>query len=272
VQDWQQDKKDVQMRMETRNLVCGYNEKTVIKDMNLLFPETGFTALLGPNGAGKSTLLKALTGFLPAREGVVLCAGKDVQTWNKRELAQKLAFIPQELELQFAYQVFEFVLMGRFPYLSLWQNYSSRDIIIVEEVLERLNLSAFRAKIVQELSGGEKQRVLIARALVQQTEVMLLDESLSQLDISYQVEIMQVLHDIAHKDGKLVVLVSHNINLAANYCDHIILLQDGRSVAEGNPETVIRTELLQQVYGIQLQVETNPISGKPNFYYPGLGV
>jgi iron complex transport system ATP-binding protein len=259
------------MHIEIERLSAGYPDKPVLEEVTIRFPEQGFCALLGPNGAGKSTLLKTMVGFLPITSGSISFNGVHIHHWHRLELAKKLAMIPQELEFQFDYQVRELVLMGRFPYLTLWQNYSVKDEEITDEILDILHLRHLAKKYYLELSGGEKQRVLIARALVQQTEVILLDESLSQLDINYQVETMNLLREIATEKEKLVILVSHNINLAANYCDMLYLMKDGKIIAHGTAEEVIQPNLLHQLFGITLDISSNLNTGKPNFQYPGPG-
>lgn len=259
------------MKISIDKLCAGYPEKPVLKEISIDFPEQGFCALLGPNGAGKSTLLKTMVGFLPMTGGDILYDRKSLHDWHRLDLARKIAMIPQELEFQFDYLVRELVLMGRFPYLSLWQNYSARDEEITDETLERLHLTSCMHKHYLELSGGEKQRVLIVRALVQQTEVILLDESLSQLDINYQVEIMNLLRKIASEQGKLVILVSHNINLAANYCDSLYFLKDGTLAANGKPSEVVNSDQLFKLYGIELEVTVNPETGIPSFLFPYSG-
>jgi iron complex transport system ATP-binding protein len=259
------------MRIEIEKLCSGYPGKQVLEEVTIRFPEQGFCALLGPNGAGKSTLLKTMVGFLPITCGTIIYNSIPLHNWHRLDLAKKLAMIPQELEFQFDYQVRELVLMGRFPYLTIWQNYSPKDEETTDEILDILHLRHLATKYYLELSGGEKQRVLIARALVQQTEVILLDESLSQLDINYQVETMNLLRGIATEKEKLVILVSHNINLAANYCDELYLVKEGKLVAHGTAEQVIRPDLLQQLFGINLDISSNLNTGRPNFQYPGPG-
>jgi iron complex transport system ATP-binding protein len=259
------------MNIEIESLSSGYPGKPVLEEVTIQFPEQGFCALLGPNGTGKSTLLKTMVGFLPITCGNIMYNGIRLHDWHRLELAKKLAMIPQELEFQFDYQVRELVLMGRFPYLTMWQNYTQQDEDITDTMMDTLHLSPLAHKFYLELSGGEKQRVLIARALVQYTDVILLDESLSQLDINYQVETMNLLREIATAQQKLVILVSHNINLAANYCDMLYLMKAGKLIEHGTAEQVIRPELLQQLFGITLDISANTNTGRPNFQYPGPG-
>ncbi|PKN72427.1 MAG: ABC transporter [Candidatus Cloacimonetes bacterium HGW-Cloacimonetes-3] len=254
--------------IETKNLSCGYTGEPILKGVSLQIAPGEFCALLGPNGAGKSTLLYALMGYLKADRGEVSIFGKDIAHIKKNYLARQLAFVPQESVQEFDHKVSETVLMGRYPYLGLWQAHSAEDRHAVDEVLEQLKLEDLKDRWLSELSGGEKQRVYIARALVQNTPYILLDESLSQLDINHQLEIMSLLKDIHSKHGKTVLIVSHNLNLAANYADRLIFLKAGELLAEGKPETLMQTDILQQLFGIRLKTALNPNSGRPNIIYP----
>jgi iron complex transport system ATP-binding protein len=220
--------------IETKQLSLGYRKKTVIDDLNISFCEGEFCALLGPNGAGKSTLLKAIIGFLKPQSGEIIIAKKSLESWHSQDLAKEISLIPQDAQLSFDYTVQELVQMGRFPYLGFWQKYSRNDKLVVNEVLEKLNLFNMKDNLYSQLSGGERRRVLIARALVQQTKIMLLDEAFANLDINHQREIMQLLSKIEEEEGKLIVLVSHNINLSAEYCNRIIMMKQGKIIADGN--------------------------------------
>ena len=248
-------------------IVTGYYKQMVIDDLTLTFREGEFCSILGPNGAGKSTLLKAMIGYLPLTKGDIYIKDKNLHDWQKRELAKVLSVIPQEISYQFDYTVTELVLMGRYPYLNYWQTYSTTDRKEVDRILEELHLYPLRYKSYSQLSGGEKQRVNIARALVQKTDIILLDEALVHLDINHQLEIIKLLAEINRNHNKLIVLISHNINLSSDYCDRIIILKDGRLFCEGNPQEVITVENLQRVYDTELQVFANPFTGKPNVFY-----
>lgn len=256
--------------IEIKDLTCGYDQKDVLKGINLKLEQQDFAVILGPNGAGKSTLLYALIGYLPLKKGTVLIQGKPLEHWHKKELAKVIALIPQETAMPYDYTVEEMVLMGRYPWLELMQSYSVKDREIVQDILSKLALTDLAERYYSQLSGGEKQRVLLARALAQQTEVILLDESLSQLDINHQVEFMQLLSEINRRDGKCIVLVSHNINLAANVSTHLIFLKDGKLIANGTPEQVITQSGLKELFDIELTLQINPLSGRPNLVFPGI--
>ncbi|HNQ42849.1 MAG TPA: ABC transporter ATP-binding protein [Candidatus Cloacimonadota bacterium] len=247
---------------------CGYADQDVLHEVELELPPQGFTALMGPNGAGKSTLLYAILGYLKLRRGRVEIFGKNLATYRREALARHIAFIPQEIHNEFDYTVFDTVLMGRYPYLSLMQSYGSTDHAIVDSVLNQLALWDLKDRYLMELSGGEKQRVYIARALAQDTRYILLDESLSQLDINYQLEIMHLLRKITTEQGKAIILISHNLNLAANYADRLIYLKSGRVIHSGSPRELVQTDKLTELFGIALSTAINPISGNPNIIYP----
>ncbi len=247
----------------------GYYNQKVIDELSLSFRTGEFCSILGPNGAGKTTLLKAMIGYLPLISGKIYIGNRDVSDWSRKELSRKISIIPQEINYQFDYTVTELVLMGRYPYINYWQTYNSDDHRQVEKVLEELHLYPLRQKPYSQLSGGEKQRVNIARALVQNTDIILLDEALVHLDINHQLDIITLLADINSKHNKLIIMISHNINLSADYCDRIIILKEGKLFIEGSPVDVLTEENLRLVYGTNLQIFTNPFSGKPNIFYSG---
>ncbi|MBC8384826.1 MAG: ABC transporter ATP-binding protein [Candidatus Cloacimonetes bacterium] len=255
--------------IKIQNLNVGYREKKVIQNLNIDFAKGEFCALLGPNGAGKSTLLKTLVKFLIPMNGEIFLNDQDFGEISNKELAKFISIIPQDFQLQFDYNVFDLVLMGRFPYQKYWQGYSKEDRNIVDNILQRLNLKEFKNKMYSQLSGGEKQRVSIARALAQETPIILMDEAFANLDVNYQVETMQLLSEINRTENKTIILVSHNINLASDYCDRILMMKEGKLTADGKPDEVISEENIKKLYGAELQIITNPVSGKPNLIYPG---
>lgn len=256
--------------IEVKDLSLGYRDKMVIKALDLSFDTGEFCALLGPNGAGKSTFLKALIGYLKPQLGEILILNQKLSEWKTENLAKTISLIPQDSRLQFDYSVEELVLMGRFPYLGFWQKYSSEDRRIVHDILENLDLYDIKNELYSQLSGGERRRVLIARALAQQTPIMLLDEAFANLDINHQLEIMQILSNINKKENKLIILVSHNINLSSEYCSRIIMMKQGKVVADGKPELIVNQIILKQVYKTDLEVIKNPRTGKPNLMYSGI--
>jgi len=262
--DWEKD------MIEVKKLGCAYDNHFVLRELDLRLNSDEFTVLVGPNGAGKSTLIHALLGFMPILEGEVSLFDRPLASYRRSELARLTAFVPQETFFQFDYPVRDIVLMGRYPYLGLMQSWLPGDLEAVDKVLEQLGLSEFADRFFSQLSGGEKQRVLIARALAQETSYIFLDETLSQLDINHQVEIMARLREIVHQSGKGILLISHNLNLGANFADKMVLLSRGRVLGSGSPEKTMQPRLLQELFGLELQTMLNPVTGKPNILYPGV--
>jgi len=254
--------------IKAEDIYCGYPENEVLRGVTLKIPASGFTALLGPNGAGKSTLLYALMGYLKIQKGKIRIMGKDLYEMGKDELAKIIAYIPQEIHNEFDYSVLDTVLMGRYPFMDFLGSYSQADIHKAESTLHLLNLWDLRNRYVQELSGGEKQRVYIARALVQETPYIFLDESLSQLDINYQLEIMRLLKKICAQQDKSIVLISHNLNLSANYADTLIFLKEGKILDLGTPNEMMQSEKLSELFSVPLTIGINPLTNINNIIYP----
>jgi len=252
-----------------KNVSVSYQQKRVLEELSIDFHKGEFCALLGPNGAGKSTLLRAILGFQLEKTGKVYVSGKELHDWPRQELAKQIAIIPQDFQLQFDYTVEDLVLMGRFPYLGRWQNYTNNDEKKVGQILMQLDLVSLKNKLYSQLSGGERRRVSIARALAQETNVLLMDEAFANLDINHQLEIMQLLSEINREHNKLIILVSHNINLASEYCGRIVMLKKGIVIADGTPENIINSKNLKELYNAELKIIKNPVSGKPNLIYPG---
>ncbi len=247
----------------------GYKNRKVIKDFSLNFKKGEFCSLIGPNGAGKSTLLKAIAGFKEISSGTISINNTNISTLTKKTLSTLISIIPQEVILQFDYTIQDIVSMGRFPYLKYLHNYSKNDLQIIEKTLIKMELFDKRKKLFSQLSGGEKQRVSLARVLVQDTDAILLDESFANLDINHQIEIMQILSDINAENGKLIILISHNINLASDYCSRIIMIKEGQLIADGIPQNTINKKSISELYGNAVIVKPNPVTQQPNIFYPG---
>ncbi|MDP8232384.1 MAG: ABC transporter ATP-binding protein [Candidatus Zophobacter franzmannii] len=256
--------------LNIQGLCAGYQTGEILHNLSFSGVKGEFIALLGPNGAGKSTLLKAIVGFIKRSSGTITIADKSIDQFTRKELASQLAFIPQDSFHQFDFTVEELVYMGRFPYLNFIQKYSVEDRDIVESIMNKLGLTKLKNRYLNELSGGERQRVFLARALAQDTELLLLDETFSHLDINHQVELMQLLHNIHQETGKLILLVSHNINLTANFCDRVVLMKEGQIKADGIPSETITEELMKEVYGMDFLIKPNELTNRPNLIYPGI--
>ena len=255
--------------IEIKKITLAYQKENVIENLSMKFEKGEFCALLGPNGAGKSTLLKAIIGYMEPISGEIEIDRTSLKKWHHLELAKQIAIIPQDFQLQFDYTVEELILMGRFPYLGYWQNYSKNDRKVVDDILKQLDLSRLKNEQYSQLSGGERRRVSIARALAQETAILLMDEAFANLDINHQLEIMQLLSRINSEQKKLIILVSHNINLASEYCHRIVMLKNGKIIADGTPGTIINQKMIKDLYEVELTIINNPVSGKPNLIYPG---
>jgi len=248
--------------LEARGLVCGYDGRRVLNGVDLALKRGEFAGLIGPNGSGKTTLLRALAGRLPAQEGEVLLEGMPIAALPRRMVAQRLAVVPQMSSPPFEFTVREIVAMGRTPHLGRLQAERAEDRDAVARALELTDTIALADRPVTELSGGEYQRVVIARALAQQAAIMLLDEPVSHLDIGHQAEILDLLTRLNRNEERTILYVSHDLNLAARYCDYLIALDAGRIVARGRPEEIITEKLIADLYHCRVLVDTGP-SGRP---------
>lgn len=249
--------------LAAEEIVCGYDENDVLHGISLAMEAGEFLGVIGPNGCGKSTLLTALTGWLSLRQGRVMLAGQPLKHYPTKTVAQMVAVVPQASIPAFAFTVRETVEMGRYPHLGRLAGITAADGKIIDEALELTDVAHLQHRPVDRLSGGEYQRVTIARALAQQPKVLLLDEPTAHLDIGHQQEIFTLLSNLRTSRQVAILCVSHDINLAATYCQRIILLSQGNIVAEGSPEEVITEELLQQVYGTLVRVHAHPGHGGP---------
>jgi iron complex transport system ATP-binding protein len=248
--------------LEAAHVGYSYGEHRALRDVSLKVEPGEVVGLLGANGSGKSTLLKVLSGLLPGHDGISRVDGRDVGEISRRDLARILAVVPQESTFGFPFTAIEIVLMGRHPHLSGLAFESREDTDMALAALERCGASHLAARPIHELSSGERQRIVFARALAQQPRAMLLDEPSSFLDIRHQVELFDVVRDLADSDNCTILTVLHDVNLAAEYCDRIVLLADGTTRAAGPAEEVLTYSHLTHVYGTEIYVDTNRVTGK----------
>lgn len=235
--------------LSTKNLAVAYHGQPVIKNISFGIEKGEILALVGPNGSGKSTLIRALSGILPASRGTVSLFGRPMSGLNPIERARQIAVAPQGVQLPPAFSVIETVLFGRTPYLNFLGQLSARDKRIARDSLERVDALSLAERRVGELSGGEQQRVLLARALAQSTPILLLDEPTSHLDLHHQMTLMQLVRGLV-REGELTVLIAlHDLNLAARYADRIALLENGELKAVGKPADILTQDTLSRVYG-----------------------
>lgn len=246
-----------------RNVRGGYNGAAVLRGVDLDLPQGELLGVIGPNGCGKSSLLRAITRLLPWREGAIEVLGRALESYSQRELARRIAVVPQEETHLFAFTVAEIVAMGRTPHLGRFEVESEVDAAKVEDSLKATDTLHLAERPITELSGGEKQRVIIARALAQDPQVLLLDEPTTHLDINHQTEIHELLARLNRESGLSILCISHDLNLAAEYFDRIALMSEGRVVSCGTPSEIITQENLRSVYHSDAPVATNAYSGRP---------
>lgn len=243
--------------IEIKNLNVYYGLHHILKDISLNVKRGEIMALLGPNGSGKSTLIRALSGVVPA-SGSLCLAGRTLSGLAPASRARLMAVVPQMVTLPPAFTVLETVLLGRTPYLNFLGQISAKDQEIARCALAKVDASAFAERRVGELSGGEQQRVLLARALAQSTPVLLLDEPTTHLDLQHQVGLLELVHQLARNENLTVLIALHDLNLAARYADRVALIVDGEIKAQGTPKEVLQSEMLSSVYQWPVQVIQHP--------------
>ncbi|WP_142502100.1 Fe(3+) dicitrate ABC transporter ATP-binding protein FecE [Klebsiella sp. 2680] len=250
------------MELRTENLTAGYNGKRIINDLNLTLPAGKITALLGPNGCGKSTLLKCFSRLLTPTAGEIWLGNTTLNRISTRQLARRLALLPQQHHVPEGVTVRELVGYGRSPWLPLWGRFSAQDRQRVEDALMRTGVASLAEQPLSALSGGQRQRAFLALLLAQDTPLVLLDEPTTWLDINHQVELMKLMRELQML-GKTVVTVLHDLNQASRYCDHLIVLEGGRIQAQGSPETVLTPEMLREVFHLEAEIHPEPVSQCP---------
>lgn len=249
--------------LTTQGLSVGYGDTTIVREVDLSIAAGEITALVGPNGCGKSTLLKALARILKPQTGRVILQGQPITKYATRDVATRLAILPQGPVAPEGLTVTELVAQGRFPHQTLFRQWSPGDREAVERAMRLTDLEEFADRSVQSLSGGQRQRCWLAMVLAQDTPILLLDEPTTFLDLKVQVDLMALLRRIVAEDGRTMVLVLHELNLAAAFADRIVMMRDGRIVAEGPGTDVIRPEDLQRVFDLRSDVMPDPLTGRP---------
>lgn len=246
-----------------QNLVCGY-PKFKLKDISLEILPGDFTAILGPNGCGKTTLFKAMTVDLPCLQGEISFCGKPADQIPRKEMARTMAIVTQSQHQDNPMTVEEFVFLGRLPYLKPFQFFEGKaDKEKVEEVLSLAGILPFRQRLISELSGGERQMAIIARALAQEPRILLLDEPTNHLDIAHQVRILDLLKKLNQEKKLTILLVLHDLNLASEYCNRLILMNQGRIHCQGSSREVLTFQNIEEVFNTVVLVKENPVSRKP---------
>lgn len=249
--------------IHARNIKFSYAAKPVMEDVSFSVDQGQIVAVIGPNGSGKTTLLKMINGTLLPGGGQIVIDGKETGRWSREEIARKVAIVPQETSMIFPFYAEEVVLMGRFPHLGKYRFEGEKDYSIVREAMEKTDTLAFAARRFNELSTGECQRVLIARALAQEPQILLLDESTVFLDLKHQAQFLTLLHQLNTSQKLTIIFVTHDINLAAQNAGSIILLDSGKIYAIGNPADVVTAANIKEVYDVEAGIDTNPYNGSP---------
>jgi iron complex transport system ATP-binding protein len=249
--------------LEAKNITINYGLRVAVVDISLRAEPGEILAIIGPNGAGKSTLLRTLNVSLAATRGQVLLEGKPLDSYARRTIARRVAVVAQEADLRFPITVMEFVLGGRYAWSNAWGWESERDVEIVSGILRETELEDFGARLMSELSGGERQRAVLARALATEAKVLLLDEPTANLDLAHQATMLRLVRGRCDKRETAAVVVTHDINLAAEFADRVLLLKDGRQIASGPPRAVLTRELLRTVFDLEVLVDAHPVTGAP---------
>ena len=249
--------------IKIENVSLSYDKRTVLEDITLNLKEKSFIGIIGKNGTGKSTLLKSIVGLLRPVKGNVFIDNNDVYKIKRNMLAKKISFMPQTMQFDFSFNVKDFVMFGRYPYTNMFKLASAEDFKIVEDVMKLTETSEFVERNINELSGGERQKVLLAQTLVQQTDIIALDEPTSHLDIGSQATIFKLLKMLNKKYNKTIITTVHDLNLAGEFCSDIVFLDDKKIINFGPAEKVLNYSDIEKVYDVNVVVHTNPVSKKP---------
>ncbi|QRG69541.1 ABC transporter ATP-binding protein [Brevibacillus choshinensis] len=251
------------MKLAAKDISISLGNEQIIHDICLEVKAGEFVGLIGPNGSGKSTLLKSIYRVLKPVAGRIFLDGDDLYQLAPRESARRMAVVRQESSVEFDFTVLEMVLMGRSPHKGMFQMDTPEDMHIGKEALARVGMTDYSERSFFSLSGGEKKRVLIARALAQQAELLVLDEPTNHLDVRYQLQVM----DLVKQLGIPVLSALHDLNLAAMYCDRLYVLKAGRIVASGCPDEILTADLIREVYEVETDVSIHPVTGKKHIYF-----
>lgn len=249
-------------RLEAQGVTLGYDRHIVSTDLHIAIPDGSFTAIIGPNACGKSTLLRAYARVLKPLAGSMVLDGADMATYPAKEVAKRLGLLPQSAIAPDGIRVADLVARGRFPYQGIIRQWTSDDSTAVKAALEATQITDLSGRLVDELSGGQRQRVWIAMLLAQQTNILLLDEPTTFLDISHQFELLELLRRF-HRNGHTIITVLHDLNQAARYANHLIVMKEGQVVAEGDPSSIITADLVEDVFHLPCIVMPDPVTASP---------
>ena len=246
-----------------RDVSFSYSDSFALHHINLKVGDAERIALLGPNGSGKTTILKLAAGVLTPKEGEILLGERNIKRLSRREVAQRVAVVPQYSYMPFAFSVEEVVMLGRTPFIRTFTGETERDYRAAKHALELTDMENLRTRFFNELSGGERQKVILAMALAQQPRLLLLDEPTAHLDIKHQVEILQLVRNLNEEQGTTIVAAMHDLNLASLYFHRLVLLKEGSIFADGTPNEVLTPQLIQEVFSASVQVGQHPLANVP---------
>ncbi|GAB4336825.1 MAG: ABC transporter ATP-binding protein [Desulfobulbaceae bacterium] len=245
------------------NVSVKAGSRFILDRLSLEVEAGAFQMVIGPNGAGKTTLLRVAADLVSPETGTVALCGRKMDSLSRREIARLLSLVPQNVELEFSFSVEETVLMGRYPFLGLLEQEKKEDFEIARRAMEFTRVAHLASHRLDQLSGGERQRVMIARSICQQPKIMLLDEPTAALDPAHQLAVMRFMEKLRREHGTTIVMVSHDLNLAAMFGTRILLLREGRAVADGPPAEILDPDILRDVYGCGMHVDTHPFTNTP---------
>jgi iron complex transport system ATP-binding protein len=251
------------MAVQIKNISHAYRDQPVLNHLDVHVRDGEFFIIIGPNGSGKTTLLKTLCGIEKLQKGKIDIFGRSIKRYTRTELAKVLSFVPQTVPEDFPFSVLQTVLMGRFPHLGTLGIETRQDVEIARKAIDFCGIAPLASRKMSELSGGERQRVFIARALCQEPRLLILDEPTASLDLSHQVRIMDLMEQLKEEKGLTVVMVSHDVNLAAMYADRLLLMESGKAAGVGPPREVLTFETLEKVYRCTVLVDQSPLGATP---------
>ncbi|MED3794567.1 ABC transporter ATP-binding protein [Niallia alba] len=249
--------------LETKSLILSYGDTVIIDELDLQIPKGEITVFIGSNGCGKSTLLRSLARLLKPQSGSILIEKEMISKLSTKEIAKQLAILPQGPVAPEGLTVFQLVKQGRYPYQKWYRQWSEEDEQIVNNALEVTGMLALGERPVDSLSGGQRQRAWIAMTLAQNTNIILLDEPTTYLDMTHQIEVLDLLFELNEKENRTIVMVLHDINLACRYADHLIAIKDRSVYIQGKPEEVITSKVVKDVFNLNCEVTTDPLFGTP---------
>ncbi|MDO5375152.1 ABC transporter ATP-binding protein [Staphylococcus rostri] len=250
-------------RLTGKEVTIGYGDRVIVNNLDVTIPDGQITSIIGPNGCGKSTLLKALSRLLNTKSGEICLDGKNIQTQPTKEVAKKIAILPQSPDVADGLTAGELVSYGRFPHQKGFGRLSEKDKEEIDWAMRVTGTIDFKHRAVNDLSGGQRQRVWIAMALAQKTDIIFLDEPTTYLDISHQLEILELVQELNAEHGTTIIMVLHDINQAIRFSDHLIAMKKGEIIKQGTTHEVLNNEILEEVFNIDAELSTDPRTGKP---------